>query len=226
MEWHIDGNTLPVGTIYCIGRNYAAHAAEMGAPVPTEPLVFLKPASAIVPSGTTVFCPPFSQQLEYEGEIVAILGKPLFCATFAEAEAAIAGYAAGIDLTLRDVQAEAKRSGQPWAVAKGFYRSAPVSPVIAASAVQLPLEIHLLVNGESRQKGSTEQMIWQIPQLVVYLSKIFQLLPGDAVFTGTPAGVGAVKVGDRITAKLQQGTTVYTEVEVTVGESPCSVPLF
>jgi len=222
MEWCIAGDTLPVGTIYCIGRNYAAHAEEMDAAVPTEPLVFLKPASAVVPSGTMVFCPPFSQQLEYEGEIVAILGKPLFCATLAEAEAAIVGYAAGIDLTLRDVQARAKRSGQPWAVAKGFYRSAPVSPVVGAAAVRFPLEIRLLVNGELRQQGSTAQMLWQIPQLVVYLSRIFQLLPGDAIFTGTPAGVGPVSIGDRITAKLQHGATVYTQVEVTMETSPCS----
>ncbi len=220
--WDFALERLPVGTFYCIGRNYAAHAMEMGEEPPTSPLVFLKPPSAYVPSGSVVFYPPFSRRLEYEGEIVVVLKSELFCATEAQAVAAIAGYAVGIDFTLRDAQHKAKRQGAPWAIAKAFERSAPVSAVVPASEVEFPLEMCLWVNGTLRQQASSEDMLWHIPQLVVYLSKVFRLLPGDAIFTGTPAGVGPVNPGEVVTAALRRGMQQYAKVEVRVEQSPCT----
>lgn len=209
-----DGRTLPVGTFYCIGRNYAEHAREMGAVVPDSPLVFIKPPSAYRPNGSVIALPSFSQEIHHEAEIVAVVGRD--CADFAPDEAAdvIAGYAVGLDLTARDVQQRAKQRGEPWATSKSFRGSAPVSQVVPAGQFgpgELHLTFTLFINGAERQRGDSRMMERSFGQLVAYLSTIFDLREGDCVFTGTPAGVAAVAAGD--TARL----VMHGGVELTVG---------
>lgn len=190
--WDLPGTKLPVGTLYGIGRNYAAHAAEMGAAVPDDPIVFLKPPNAYVPSGSQIVLPEWTQDVHHEVELVVVMG-----------EHGIAGLGVGLDLTARDVQAKAKQSGTPWAVAKGWRGSAPVSPIVPMeSCGPGPWHLRLEVDGELRQDGSTASMERSIDQLVAYLDAVFGLRPGDAIFTGTPEGVGPVRRGQRAIATL------------------------
>jgi 2-keto-4-pentenoate hydratase/2-oxohepta-3-ene-1,7-dioic acid hydratase in catechol pathway len=200
-----NGKTLPVGTMYCIGRNYALHAKEMGASVPTDPIVFLKPPAAYVPDGGEIVIPDFSKNVHHELELVVIIGKD--CENVLKEDAAeyIAGYAVGIDVTLRDVQAKAKEKGEPWAVAKGFKTSAPISNVIPAEVFKngIPdFDIELYVNDALRQKGTTADMERSIGELVEYLSKVFTLRAGDCIFTGTPEGVAQLQPGDKLRAEI------------------------
>lgn len=198
------GAFFPLGSIYCIGRNYRAHAAEMKAEIPAEPLVFLKPSSAIVPCGGAVQLPAFSSLIHYEVELVVVMGREAVNVDTTQALASILGFAVGIDLTLRDVQDVAKKKGEPWAVAKGFRGSAPLSKIVPIDAVSdlNSLQIRLCVNGTEKQRGSVPEMERSIPELICYLSKVFGLRAGDCVFTGTPQGVGAVAAGDTLTAEL------------------------
>lgn len=195
---------LPVGKILCVGRNYAAHAAEMGAAPPASPLLFLKPATALVRAGAPIHYPHFTRELHHEVELVVRLGSPLSRATRTEAETAVDACAVGLDLTARDVQREAKEKGLPWTLAKGFDGAAPVSswqPVGRVSELSA-LELRLLVNGETRQEGNTRAMLFPIAALLEYASQFFRLLPGDLFFTGTPEGVGPLQAGDRFRAEL------------------------
>lgn len=199
-----DGSQMPVGTLYCIGRNYAEHAREMGAEVPGIPLIFLKPPSAAVADGGSVVRPAFSADLHHEVEMVVVIGADADDISPEEALSVVAGYAVGLDMTLRDVQSEAKKKGSPWSLAKSFKTSAPVSAVVPASQVPNPdnLEISLDVNGQARQHGNTAQMERNVAWLVAWVSSVFGLRRGDCIFTGTPHGVGPVVPGDVMHARL------------------------
>ncbi|PKL80367.1 MAG: hypothetical protein CVV27_00510 [Candidatus Melainabacteria bacterium HGW-Melainabacteria-1] len=181
---------------------------------PQEPVVFLKPASSLLNSPCQLIYPALSQQLHHEVEVVVALGHDLRFASATEAAAGILGYGIGLDLTLRDRQAEAKAAGRPWAVAKGFAGSAPVSAFVPAAHIPDPntLDFRLLVNGEERQLGNTRDMLFSIPELIVYLSSVFQLRRGDLIFTGTPAGVGPLMRGDRAEAWLSDRVSLKLEL--------------
>ncbi len=209
-----DGTTLPVGTMYGIGQNYAKHAKEMGGRVPKEPVVFIKPPAAYVADGGAVRLPDFSGNVHHEVELVVVIGKD--CANIDKASASeyIAGFAVGIDVTLRDLQAKAKADGKPWAVAKGFATSAPISKVVPINEIAdySDLMLSLSVNGDIRQSASAGEMTRSVDMLIAYLSNVFTLRAGDCVFTGTPEGVGQIRKGDKIRAEL----TGYAELNVTV----------
>jgi 2-keto-4-pentenoate hydratase/2-oxohepta-3-ene-1,7-dioic acid hydratase in catechol pathway len=198
------GLTLVPGKLLCIGRNYAEHVREMGdvADLPTEPVVFLKPASALVASGGAVCIPPQSEDVHHELELVAVIGRGGKGIPEERALEHVAAYALGLDMTARDLQKKAKESRAPWAVAKGFDTFAPLGPLTAAAEVPDPqaLDLRLTVNGELRQHGSTRDMIFPVAFLVSYLSRIFTLEPGDLIYTGTPEGVGPVAAGDVLEA--------------------------
>lgn len=200
--------TLPVGTLYCIGRNYADHAAEMGAPLSAagtvaDPIVFLKPPTAYRPTGSSVTLPSFSTEIHHEVELVVVMGVD-----------GIAGIGVGLDLTARDLQAAAKAKGLPWATAKSWRGSAPVSPIVPWDlAGGGPWQLTLHINGEVRQQASTALMERSIDQLVAYVDDVFGLQPGDAMFTGTPAGVAAVRAGDWGLASLDDLCTLEVRFE-------------
>lgn len=207
------GERLPVGKIVGVGRNYAEHAAEMGAPGTGRPLLFLKPSTALVPDGGEVLLPHGAGSVHHEVELVVVIGETGKAIPAGEALRHVLGYAVGLDMTLRDLQSEAKSRGEPWCVAKGFDASAPVSAVVARDAVGdgSGLEITLDVNGERRQAGNTSQMLHGVADLVAFASRWFTLERGDLLFTGTPAGVGPVEPGDRLEARIAKvGTLVVT----------------
>ena len=198
---HATDARFPVRRIYCVGRNYADHAREMGADPDREPPFFFgKPQDAVVPGGGAVPYPPATANLHHEVELVVALGRGGRDIPVEEAQACIFGYAVGVDLTRRDLQAQAKAAGQPWETAKGFDLSAPISAITPAAACG-PLAsgaIWLEVNGQVRQQGDLRDLIWSVPEVVAHLSTLFTLAPGDLIFTGTPAGVGALVRGDRV----------------------------
>ncbi|MFN3595697.1 MAG: fumarylacetoacetate hydrolase family protein [Rubricoccaceae bacterium] len=198
------GDAVRPGKILCIGRNYAEHVREMGdvAGLPAEPVVFLKPSTALVADGGEVVLPRQSSEVHHELEIVAAIGRGGRDIAEADALRHVAGYALGLDLTARDLQARAKEARGPWSIAKGFDTFAPVGPFVPARAVPdvQAVELSLFVNGERRQHGSSAQMLFPVARLVAYLSSVFTLEPGDLVFTGTPEGVGPVRDGDRLEA--------------------------
>jgi 2-keto-4-pentenoate hydratase/2-oxohepta-3-ene-1,7-dioic acid hydratase in catechol pathway len=202
----ISGSPFPVSVpkIVCVGRNYREHAAEMKAEVPANPVLFLKPPTAIVHSGEHIVIPAFSHEMHHEVELVVAIGEGGKSIPAADAWRAVAGYAVGLDMTLRDVQAVAKQKSLPWAVSKGFDTSAPVSDFIPASSVgpEPVFDIECSVNGTLRQTSSSAAMIFDIATLISYISTVFTLEPGDLIFTGTPEGVGPVRPGDTIEAKL------------------------
>ncbi len=206
--------TLQAGKIICLGQNYAEHVKEMKAEIPKEPVLFLKPNSAILPPGGTVIRPPFSSQLHHEVELVALITKGGSRIPKPEAMDHIGGYAVGLDMTLRDVQAEAKKKGLPWAVSKGFDTSAPLSQFVTSELVPDPhdLAISLKVNGVLKQDSNTRNMIFRLDQIVAYVSSIFTLAPGDLIFTGTPEGIGPVQPGDLIEAEIEGVGTLTVHV--------------
>jgi len=208
-KWDMDDKDLNVGTLYCIGRNYAAHAAEMGSALPEDPLVFIKPPNAYMPSGSTIRLPLWSSNIHHEVELVVVIGRTVDEVKEDEAMSVVAGLAIGLDLTARDVQARAKKNGEPWSVAKGWKGAAPVSKVVPIDRCgEGPWRLSLELNGETRQSGSTRMMERSIPSLVAYVSSIFGLRAGDAIFTGTPEGVGPVQRGERAIARLQDLATL------------------
>ena len=189
-----------VARIFCIGRNYAAHAIEMGMDTREQPFYFTKFADSLVPGGGSIPYPPLTADLHYEGELVLAIGKPGACIPVAQALDYIFGYAAGLDMTRRDRQAEARDRGRPWDLGKNFSFSAPLGPIrTVEDAGHLSAgSIRLSVNGNLRQDGDVADMIWNPAEIIAYLSGFERLVPGDLIYTGTPAGVGAVVVGDRI----------------------------
>jgi acylpyruvate hydrolase len=196
--------SLQISKIFCLGRNYADHAKEMQSDVPTTPVIFLKPATAILQHGATIVRPKISKLLHHEVELYIAIGKGGKHISSAEARNHILGYGICLDMTLRDLQNATKKSGQPWTIAKGFDTSAPVSPIIPAGEIPDPhaLEIRCMVNGTVRQRSSTGKMIFRTGEIIEFISSIFTLERGDLIFTGTPEGVGEVKAGDTITAEL------------------------
>lgn len=189
---------FPVRRIYCVGRNYAEHVREMGNdPQRDLPFFFSKPADAVVGSGRRLPFPPRTTQLHHEVElVVALQGRG---ANLAEADAAamIFGHAVGIDLTRRDLQAEAKKAGRPWDMAKGFDHSAPIGP-LRLGAPPATGAISLAVDGAVRQQGDLRDMIWSVAEIIAALSSYVELAPGDLIFTGTPAGVGPIERGQTV----------------------------
>ncbi len=197
---------FPVHRIYCVGRNYAAHAREMGMdPEREPPFFFSKPADAVVANGATVPYPPRTSNLHHEIELVVAIGEGGRDIPVANALAHVFGYAVGNDLTRRDLQFAAREKGQPWDTSKGFDQSAPVSAIRRVADIGHPSRgaIWLEVNGETRQKADLCEMIWNVPEIVSELSGLFELKPGDLVFTGTPAGVGPVVRGDSLVGGIE-----------------------
>lgn len=206
---------FPVRRIFCVGRNYAEHAKEMGNEVDREaPFLFMKDASALVPTGASTAYAPGTTNLHYEMEFVVALSAPLFKATADEAAAAIYGYACGLDMTRRDLQAVAKDKGRPWDFAKNFEQSAPITPIVKAADFGKVggQRIWLSVDGTVKQDSTLSEMIFSPVEVLVYLSGFYHLQPGDLVFTGTPAGVGAVKAGNRI----EGGVDGLPNIELTI----------
>jgi 2-keto-4-pentenoate hydratase/2-oxohepta-3-ene-1,7-dioic acid hydratase in catechol pathway len=207
---------IPAGTIIVVGRNYREHAREMGVSGEEPPLLFLKPASALVADGGIIRRPAFSISMHHEIEIVVAIGRGGRHIPGPVALEHVLGYGVGLDMTLRDVQSAAKRRGHPWAVAKGFDTSAPLSEIVPAATAGPPgdLALELKVNGEIRQQGFARDMILGIPALIAFVSGIFTLERGDLIFTGTPAGVGEVFPGDVLEASL----IGHAELRVTVAD--------
>jgi fumarylpyruvate hydrolase len=192
---------FPVARIFCVGRNYADHAIEMGHDPDREPpFFFMKPGDSVVPTDSTLPFPSVTQDLHHEIELVVALGRGGADIGSHDALSHVYGYAVGLDMTRRDLQAQAKKAGRPWDMAKGFDRSAPMSPIRPAAEIGHPEKgsIWLRVNGEPRQAGDLDQQIWKVPETIAYLSTLVELRPGDMVMTGTPAGVGKVEPGDRL----------------------------
>jgi fumarylpyruvate hydrolase len=206
---------FPVRRIYCVGRNYAAHAREMGSdPEREPPFFFSKPANAIVPNHTTIPLPPRTANFHHEIELVVAIGKPGHDISVERALDHVYGYAVGNDLTRRDLQSEARSKGQPWDTSKGFDRSAPmaaISPVANGKHLARG-SIWLKVNGEIRQQADLSELIWSVPEIIAELSTFFELAPGDLIFTGTPAGVGPLKSGDRIEGGIDGLETLVTSI--------------
>jgi 2-keto-4-pentenoate hydratase/2-oxohepta-3-ene-1,7-dioic acid hydratase in catechol pathway len=185
----------------------------MKAEVPTSPVVFLKPSTALLRNGGRILIPPLSKQLHYEAEMVVVIGREGKAIPRDRAMDHVEGYAVGLDMTLRDLQGEAKSKGLPWSVAKGFDTSAPVSDVVPKDRVRDPhaLQLTLQVNGSTRQQASTGEMIFRIEEVIAYVSQIFTLDRGDLIYTGTPQGVGEARTGDTLTATLESvGTLTVT----------------
>jgi 2-keto-4-pentenoate hydratase/2-oxohepta-3-ene-1,7-dioic acid hydratase in catechol pathway len=210
-----DGSDLESGTIYGIGQNYAEHARELGGEIPKDPVVFIKPGSALLEDGGTVLLPDFSENVHHEVELVIVLGRDCSNVKKENASEYIAGFAVGIDVTLRDVQSGAKQKGHPWAVAKGFRTSAPISKIIPFSEIgntNHVFQLELYVNGEQRQFDKTDKMERQADLLIEYLSSVFDLKKGDMIFTGTPKGVSKLNSGDKVKAVL----TDYLELNINI----------
>jgi 2-keto-4-pentenoate hydratase/2-oxohepta-3-ene-1,7-dioic acid hydratase in catechol pathway len=205
------GRTFPVRRVYCVGRNFADHAREMGAAAPAgktnrgQPVFFLKPADALVTNGDVPY-PPGTRDLHHEVELVVALGTdaPAGILDPADAPSLVYGYGVGLDLTRRDLQAAAKAKGLPWDTGKSFDHAAPVSALMPAGEIDSlsGRTLSLAVNGEIRQSGSLDDLIWDVPDILHELSRLYALRAGDLVFMGTPAGVGPLQPGDTFEAKL------------------------
>ncbi|WP_213604560.1 fumarylacetoacetate hydrolase family protein [Pseudoxanthomonas japonensis] len=216
------GATFPVRRIFCVGRNFADHAREMGAAAPASkaergtPVFFHKPADAIVTGNADVPYPPGTQDLHHEVELVVALGADAPAGTLArdDAQALVIAYGVGLDLTRRDLQAAAKAKGLPWDTGKGFDHSAPVSELVPAADVGAldDLTLTLRVNGDTRQHGSLRDLIWDVPDILHELSKLYALKAGDLVFMGTPAGVAALVPSDRFIASLDDVVTLQGRI--------------
>jgi fumarylpyruvate hydrolase len=190
---------FPVLRVFCVGRNYADHAVEMGHDPDREPpFFFMKPATAVVPNGGRLPFPVATDDLHHEIELVVALARGGADISVEAALAHVFGYGVGMDMTRRDLQAQAKEMGRPWDMGKGFDRSAPVSALCTANAIGHPDAgaIWLHVNGAPRQAGDLAQQIWEVPETIAFLSTLVELRPGDLIMTGTPAGVGRVVPGD------------------------------
>ncbi|KAG2727033.1 hypothetical protein I3843_01G137400 [Carya illinoinensis] len=207
---------LSVGTkIVAVGRNYAAHAKELGNAVPKEPVLFLKPTSSYLENGGTIQIPHPWGSLDHEVELAVVIGQKARDVPEATAMDFVAGYALALDMTAREIQASAKSAGLPWTVAKGQDTFTPISSVLPKAMVPDPdnLELWLKVDGEVRQKGFTKDMMFKIPFLISHISSIMTLLEGDVILTGTPQGVGPVKAGQKITAGITNLLDVYFNIE-------------
>lgn len=204
---------FPVRRVFCVGQNYAEHAKEMGSDGRQPPFFFCKAAEAVVAEGRFEY-PGLSQDVQHEVELVVALSGGGRDLSVQSALDCVWGYGVGLDMTRRDLQAAAKKSGRPWEAGKAFDGSAPCSPLVPVSTCGhlQQASIWLEVNGQERQRGDLDQMIWKVPEILAELSKLFTLAAGDLIFTGTPAGVGPVEVGDR----MRGGIDGLAEIEVQV----------
>lgn len=209
------GDLFPVNRIFCVGRNYEDHAKEMGAAVDREaPVYFTKPASAIVLSGGAIPYPPGTTNFHYEMELVVAIDKPAFRVGVDRALDSVFGYACGLDMTRRDLQQYAKDRRYPWDIAKAFENSAiitPITPVEEFGAVK-DQHIWLKLNNETKQSSHLNAQIWSVEEIISHLSHYYHLTAGDLIYTGTPAGVGAVKSGDIITGGIDGLSSLVIEI--------------
>ncbi|HSN41068.1 MAG TPA: fumarylacetoacetate hydrolase family protein [Burkholderiales bacterium] len=192
---------FPIGRIYCVGRNYAEHAREMGHDPDREPpFFFMKPADAIVQNGATIPYPQATSDLHHEIEMIVAIGKGGADIPVEKALDHVFGYGVGLDMTRRDLQGAAKKMGRPWEMGKAFDNSAPCTGLKPVAMIGHPAKgaIWLKVNGAVKQKGDLSEMIWNVPETIAYLSKLITLQPGDIIMSGTPAGVGPVQRGDKL----------------------------
>jgi fumarylpyruvate hydrolase len=206
---------LPVRRIFCVGRNYAAHAREMGKDPDREPpFFFTKPADAVVMSGETIAYPPETENFHYEAELVAVIGTAGRNISRESALSHVFGYAIGNDLTRRDLQLAARDKGRPWDFGKAFDRSAVIGPVHPAEAIGHPHKgfIRLAVNGTVKQEADLAELIWSVPEVVSILSHSIALRPGDLIMTGTPAGVGPLVAGDICTVAIEELGEIVTTI--------------
>jgi fumarylpyruvate hydrolase len=200
-----EARRFPVRRIFCVGQNYAAHAREMGKdPTREHPCFFTKPADAVVDSGATIPYPPRTDDLHHEIEVVAALAQGGGDIRPETALEHVFGYAAGIDLTRRDLQSEARKAGRPWDLSKGFDHSAPLGAIAPAARIGHPRagRIRLAVNGTIRQDADVSEMIWSVAEIIAILSQFVRLEAGDLIFTGTPAGVGPIVPGDHVAGEI------------------------
>lgn len=206
---------FPVNRIFCVGRNYEAHAKEMGMSVDRDtPFYFTKSSSCVVLSGATVPYPPGTDNYHHEMELVVAIGKPAFRIAEDDALEIVLGYACGLDMTRRDLQLKARDKGRPWDLGKNFENSAVISEIVDVSECGHidSGDIRLTVNGDIRQEGDINDLIWNVPELIADLSKYYHLEPGDLLYTGTPAGVGPVDPGDVIAGSIHQ----LGEIQLTI----------
>ena len=208
------GGLFAVRRVYCVGRNYAEHVVEMGNDTRDPPFFFGKPADAIVVGGADIPYPPQTSDFHHEIELVVAIGKDGADIAAADALTHVYGYAAGLDMTRRDLQAQAKKAGRPWDMAKGFDASAPTGTIEPVSAIGHPTAgaITLSVNGVERQRGDLADQIWGVADTIAYLSQFVTLRAGDIIMTGTPAGVGAVVRGDVLEGRIEGVGTVRTRI--------------
>lgn len=201
----VDGGAcaLPAGKVVCVGRNYAAHARELGNAVPEAPILFMKPATSLLPLEQPFALPLGRGDCHHETEVTVLIGQRLRNADEAACRAAIAGIGLGLDLTLRDLQNELKKNGHPWEVAKAFDGAAPLSAFLRPQGIALDdIRFTLQVNGQLRQRGHSADMITPVLPLLAYISRLFTLEPGDVVMTGTPEGVAALRAGDALALEM------------------------
>lgn len=208
------GDRFPVRRIYCIGRNYLAHRKEMGHDDRKPPFFFQKPLDALVPSGGKFPYPSRSEDVHHEIELVVAIAKGGIDIAVEDALDHVYGYGLGIDMTRRDLQSKAKKDGRPWEAAKAFDNSAPISPLRPVSEIGHPGSgrIWLAVNGEIRQDSDLDKQIWSVQEGISHLSKLYEVMPGDLIYTGTPEGVGPIKPGDVMTGGIER----IGEIEITV----------
>lgn len=207
---------FPVRRIYCVGRNYAAHVREMGGDERDPPFFFQKPTDAIMPNGSTVPYPTLTKDLQHEIELVLAIGEGGTDIAEDTAAAHVYGLAVGIDLTRRDVQVNARKTGRPWEIGKAFDHSAPISEIAPLAGAALPTKgaIKIAVNGETKQEGDLAEMIWDCAEVISILSTHYELAPGDLIYTGTPSGVGPVNPGDELVGNVDS----LPELRITIGD--------
>lgn len=206
---------VPIRRIFCVGRNYEAHAREMGVAVDREaPFYFTKAAEHCVPSGSTVPYPPGTNSYHYELELVVVIGAPAFRVPADRALECVFGYACGLDMTRRDLQAAAKEQRRPWDLGKDVEQSAVLSEIAPATEIGHPTAglIELRVNGETRQSADVSQLIHKVPEVIAHLSGYYHLQPGDLIYTGTPEGVGPVKPGDTLEGSIERVGTLTLKI--------------
>lgn len=209
----LDGVVLPfpVGKAVCIGQNYADHIAELNSIQRPEPLFFIKANHCFAPLSSNIFIPRYQGECHNELEVAVLISKKLSKNNEQQVKQAIWGYGLALDLTLRKVQARQKKQGRPWEVAKAFDHSLPLSQFVPSQSISLPIDFSLTINGIQKQSGNTNQMIRPIYQLIAEMSQHFTLYPGDVVLTGTPAGVGPLKSGDKLISTFKNNSdTVLT----------------
>jgi fumarylpyruvate hydrolase len=210
---------FPVRHVFCVGRNYAEHAKEMGGDATKEPpFFFTKAADAIVPvvppEVGRIAYPMATRNLHHELELVVAIGRSGANVAAADAQALVFGYAVGLDMTRRDLQNEMREKKRPWDIGKSFAQAAPIAPIspVAQTGVLARGEVALRVNGEMRQHGDLADMIWDVPHMIEFLSRLYRLEPGDLIFTGTPSGVGPVVVGDRLEGRIANLTPLAIDI--------------